>query len=447
MFAKTQQRKDTMKPFSVIGNYKEQALLSVMKAEGILSHVKVKNFLKRIEQNTYLNTEQFNKTYIQLVRNFAEFVQAIPTVEGGELGSLFAEGLHRALFAIESISQSEEEQDALFNFAIFSSALLLDLRKIFVNRRIFICNQDGEFVSEWLPFKGSMLTQGAEFYKIRIYQRPIENLSPYISLLLAYKIMPEAAFLWLTSDLRILNMWVAALSGDEEGSGGLAHYLKIAKERLELIKNPNFILPVEITTPEKTEMGEAFWNWLKNNLSDGSFDAGIYNVKDYIFIDADRIFKQYASQYGLDWQAVQRQFLTLGIAVATQEKFDPKQPEKLIIYFNRDEITPTVEKNLNEAAGARKSFFNTQNAVQIDSSIKTTQNADASNFRQGFVMAGAKWAQISDKVKSRNKTLIEFVDKIKERSKFHDLDHFLEKSAEENAKQQAAQIYFSSSKS
>lgn len=437
MFASSnlQKLKQPMKPFSTVGNFKEHSLLSVMKAEEMLSHVKIKNFLSQIEKNVFLSHEQFKSTYIALVKNFAEYTQAIPSIEGGELGSLFAEGLHRALFAIQALSKSEEEYDPLFQYAVFTSALLVDLRKLLVNHRVFISNEKGEFISEWSPFKGSIISLGAEFYKIRFYQRPIEQISPYVSLLLAQKMMPEAGFLWITSDLRILNLWLAALSGDEEGSGGLAHYLKLAKERLEQMKKANFILPIEVTTPEQTEMGENFWSWFKNILSEGDANfanSGIYNVEGFIFFDANKLFQAFDNA---NWRNAMEQFLLLGIAQSVQN-FNPKQPERLFIYIKQDEITPAIEKGLNEIVTSGKSFFNKQAGAQRQGFEKTQHQLQDSNVHQAHIAVSTKWSANISKEYKINENALKYAKEMKEKSKLHSLDTYLEKVAEKTAKEQ-----------
>src|SRR5579871_3450792 len=195
-------------------NYLEHSLFSVMAADELLRNVRWQAVLNQIRQAITLPDEHYQSVYQDLLANFAAFVQVLPVNPGGYLGTILDEGLHRALFAVQSYLETvtDADMDPLFAYAVFSAALLVDVRKVLANKKIMISDTNGIFISEWQPFAGPM--EPNSFYKIRNYSQPISRLSPYLTTVLALKVMPEKGYLWLCEDYSLLNMWLAALNGD-----------------------------------------------------------------------------------------------------------------------------------------------------------------------------------------------------------------------------------------
>ncbi|QLH43719.1 MAG: TraI domain-containing protein [Coxiellaceae bacterium] len=125
----------------------------------------------------------------------------------------------------------EQSPDPKFTYALFSAALLLDVRQILVDKQIMISDAQGRFIKEWSPFDGAMLSMG-NHYKIRRYDRPVAYVSRQLNVLFATKLMPKLGLSWLAANLDLLNMWLAVLVGDEAGAGSLGRILALTKLKI-----------------------------------------------------------------------------------------------------------------------------------------------------------------------------------------------------------------------
>lgn len=344
--------------------YQEQSLIPILAPEEMLQSLRIQKQLEQIQAKIKIPAEFYQEVYIPLFTCFADFVQLIPAIEGGILGSLLDEGLQRGLLALEAQDESAiAEADPLFTYALFTAALLLDLRQVWVNKKIMLADGKGTFIAEWSPLLATMQGAEATHYRIRHFRRPLFSLSPYLTILLAKQIIPDAGLAWLAGDLRLLNMWLAALTGDEEGGGGLTHFLKIAKLKLRAIEQkPRLIIPVEISTPEETKLGEAFWVWLRQVVAEGEVNAAdpaLHLTDEVVFLEVPKIFQEFCDKEKIaDWKSVYQQFMQLGIAGASDEEGEDKTPEQLFIHLSKDEILPVKkQEKAKETKSLAKSFF------------------------------------------------------------------------------------------
>lgn len=416
-------------PQKFMTSYQEQSLIEVLSADVLLANAQLQKQFKQIEQTVAIPKEYYQETYAGLIARFADYVQVMPSVTGGPLGSLLEEGLRRALLAIQLQLETAKEEEPIFTFAIFSAALLIDLRRLFLNRKIMISDQQGVFVSEWMPFEGSLPELSATHYKIRHFHRSLGQLSPYLTILLAKQVMPEAALLWLAEDFRLLNMWLAALCGDEEGAGSVGHFLNLAKIKMrQLEQKPKWSIPVEMTQPHETELGEAFWAWLKKNVIEEEMyqpDTGIYLVEEGIFLDVPKIFQDFCNKNKIsNPDLVRKQFLQLGIAAE-----NPENPEQLFIYLNKEESLPQKAQKKAEAKQAGRSFFKTTTDMQVIANKEQYEQVQASYRKQGLLIAEREWFFRASKKLEINKQLKEFVTAQKLKRRFAALARFIARKA------------------
>jgi hypothetical protein len=404
-------------------NYQEQSLFPVLTATELLKQPRWQKLLKQIEQIVNIPADYYQQTYASLISNFAEFVQIIPAIEKGQLGGLLDEGLQRALLAIQLQLQSSTEPDPVDTYAVFSAALLVDLRKLLANKKIMISNAKGAFIAKWCPFKGSMMGL-AGYYKIRPFRYPMGQLSPYLTLMLARQVMPEVGFLWLVENLRLFNMWLAALCGDEDSAGGVGHFLNLAKIRMRQTgQNSKFNMPVEIATPSETGLGEAFWQWLKKMLAEGAVnpsDPSVYLVEEGVFLKVPAIFQEFNNS---NWKAVRDQFNALGIA---EGDLNFNEKNQLFMYLNKDEIfsqNNNVQQKLNEMKDAKNvnnNFFATQR--------EQDQREGTNRLHQWQMLVGRAWlSEASQKLNklSVNKQLQELLVELRQTKKFAALEKYI----------------------
>src|SRR3990167_5778556 len=223
MFLKKGKISSAAKPSGRV--YRERSLFPVLSADQLLSGLERRRIIEQVTLFSGLEAKEFASYYTPLLNHFAEFVQVIPTSPGGRLGGLMNEGLRRGLVILQNVHERVNNKiDSQFAFAAFSAALLFDVGKVVAQQKIIISNKSGEYIQVWSPYAGLMKEFG-EYYKMRSYGTTPVRLSPYVPAVLARQLLSKKGFLWIAENNKLLNMWLAALSDDEGGAGGLGQLL------------------------------------------------------------------------------------------------------------------------------------------------------------------------------------------------------------------------------
>ncbi len=261
--------------------------------------------------------EFFQEAVNDLIANYAEFVQLIAAEDEPNLGSLLDLGLRRAKLVLELMRESDivaELQDPLFLYATFSAALLSEIRQVFSNKKIILSDAAGNYIDEWLPFTASLLVE-TDYYRVRPYYLPLQQVNPYVAPLLARQLLPAPVFNWLASDLSIFDQWFAALTGDEERGGRVGYWLSLIK--VKLVPSPQKIegFPVKIHDAIETELGDEFFEWLNEHLIElVKRQQGIQVVDEGILIAFPLLFRKFCqTKSNVEPNKVLQQFKQLGI--------------------------------------------------------------------------------------------------------------------------------------
>lgn len=363
--------------------YRERSLFPILSAEQLLAGMEQNRLLEQV--NRLVGDDMYQRFYLPLIQQFAQYVQVIPVNAGGRLGGLLNEGLRRAILATQAaFDQAKQPPDQPFIFAVFSAVLLFDIAKIVTQQQINISNKSGELLKIWNPYEGPMQQFGA-YYKMRHYGSAV-RLSPYITLMLARQIVPQNGFILLAQNSRLLNLWLAALCEDEGGAGGFTNLLTLSKQMLEQMRTRNELLSVvdvELSEPLETEAGEDFHDWLKEGLADGSLsvnqeDSLVHMVAEGVFIDA-AIFEQFSrttAKYRLEFDvtAIHRQYGLLGFTATTAEDLK-------FVQYNLAGTTSKASSSSVERLG--QGLLSSSSKRQ---SVKKTLIAEANNTKTGIVV-------------------------------------------------------------
>ncbi|AAO90105.1 helicase/relaxase domain-containing protein [Coxiella burnetii] len=281
--------------------YKPGMLVPVFSAAGLLKNGRYQFLLQQIETLSLLPTEQYAQLYEALVYRFVEFVQVLPIRLDEPLCSLMNEGLLRGVNSLNHYIQNHPEATPLERYALFSAGLLLEVAHAVVNQKIFITDEEGNFIKQWNPFSGPLIDDvETKHYKIMplssYYQRNIPSITP----ILVRQLLPDEGFLWLTSDMRVFSDWMQALRDDEgEGGGRFEHVLQLFKHKnIDGLFNTLPALPVNLQDSPATAHADAFLNWLKealatNQIKVNTSDAGVHVIPEGVFLEKTGIFKQY----------------------------------------------------------------------------------------------------------------------------------------------------------
>lgn len=278
--------------------YQAGKLLPILSARELLGMSRHQVLLQQLEPLTGLSNEQFSILYINLIEQFAEFVQVLPSQPNGILSGLLNEGFARAMSTLESFLGQKLPgfRDPLEIYAIFSASLLFDIHKAILDHRVTLTNDKGKFKDYWYPLEGSMCGK-ADFYKLysrgSIYQR----LDRSLTLILARQLMPVLGYMWLSSDIKIFAQWLDALRGD--ASGGVISECVLAHtphEIYEKLLASLGQLPVDMIESIATTEGDAFLAWLRDALEKGKLEfntaeAGVHFTAEGLLIEG-KVFKQ-----------------------------------------------------------------------------------------------------------------------------------------------------------
>lgn len=271
----------------------------VLSAEALLATEKRQLHIKNIKSLLNLPPKLYDSLYHRVIQQFAEFSQNLPETRYGTFanaGGFLDHGLERAARALslcltyffpqEKTFQNVSSQEALWLYAVFTAALLLDIGKIGVKFEVELCNKDGSIIKEWLPYTGPMVGQ-AKFYRYDYIKRNLDNLKRLITGLIARQILDQpnetpgtSGFDWIASNHDVLETWLTILQGERRlpmtsfmsmiplaEAQIIEHYLN-NQELPQRTTHPGEIpLSKEEKVSEKLDLGEEFLQWVRDKLA------------------------------------------------------------------------------------------------------------------------------------------------------------------------------------
>ena len=277
--------------------YRPGSLIPVLSAEKLLGTSGLRALMQEIESHIQIPSAYFEVLYLQVIHRFTEMVQLLPLEEDGVLAGLLNRSIARACLLLRQFNnQNEKEQDPLVAYALFTSALLLDLGKILHHFSVTLVLEDDDTNVEWQPFSGSMVFAKAKYYKLLPKTLNKLGLDQETTALLARQILPSEGFFWLYSDPSVFYEWLLILRGAPiEDLGRLSLIFSLLKHdellaMVALLEQPIF----ELAEDQQVEEAELFLAWLKDGIDSGSLKVnqnGIHYFEGELFIESS--FFQY----------------------------------------------------------------------------------------------------------------------------------------------------------
>lgn len=312
----------------------KQRVKSVLTAKQLLTGEKREEHLKSIKSLLNLPPKLYDSLYYKAIEHFVEFVQELPDTGTFLRSSTFLDhGIERAARALslcltyffpeEKTLQNISSQQALWIYAVFSAALLLDIGKLAVKYQVDIANKEGVKIKEWLPYSGPLTAQG-KFYIYSISKENRDYLRRLVTGLLARQLLtyPEPAtegkttiggFNWIASNPEVLEAWLSIMQGEGKPVGFLRVIPMAEAEILrQRIARQHTDFNADETLPP-LENAKAFLEWLQNSLGQDTItvnktDSFIHSVPEGILITQDA-FKAFAEEHKLsNPEAIEREF-------------------------------------------------------------------------------------------------------------------------------------------
>lgn len=306
----------------------------IQAAEVLLASEKRQLHIKNIKSLLNLPPKLYDNLYHKAIKQFAEFTQNLPETQHGMFGKeggFLDHGLERAsralslclnhFFPHEKSFQSASPQEALWVYAVFTAALLLDVGKMAVKYDVELCSKDGSVIKQWLPYTGPMTKQG-KFYRFSFIKRNLDNLKRLITGLLARQVLDQSSeednftnnnavngFNWIAGNPDVLETWLIILQGDRRlPMTSFMSVIPIAEAQIienYLALHPiidNKQQPKDENLKQAAEIGEEFLRWIRDKLATEQItinqeDSNVHVVEDGVLLDPE-LFEMFIQQSG-----------------------------------------------------------------------------------------------------------------------------------------------------
>lgn len=297
----------------------------------------------QIKSMIMLDEPAYTNLCLPLLNRFALYCQQLPDSSNTyytQLGGLLDYALNRTEAALALFSQfvllddnqQWSEEQKLWQYALFSAALLQGIGKLYLDYKIDTYDTKSSFLKAWNPLLDNPLSTGK--YSYEFAKEADKSLRGRINLLTARVIMPGAGLSWLSSNLEVFQVWLALLDEDFEEAGTLgallirADALAIQRFLQHFLQDEEIKKPVrirartfneEVSPQQKIDQqaGAEFINWLMKSLSTGEISlnqASLFLVPEGLLL-LPELFKLFIKEHPnfKNWLAIQRGLLTLGL--------------------------------------------------------------------------------------------------------------------------------------
>ncbi|HAU0888638.1 TPA: helicase [Legionella pneumophila] len=321
-------------------------LIRMVTAEQFLSEEKRQVLLQKMRALSGLEASRYESLCFVLVENLVNYCQNLPETANSyysQPGGLVDHALNRteaALSLFKEFTVQEQpdllsEEQKLWQYALYSAAILQGLGKLFDEFRINLFDSNGQLLKQWNPLLESLIQTGS-YYDYQFEKEADVEFRRRLNLLLARTLMPASGFAWIASNPEVLAVWLALLNEDYRSAGTLGAILiradAIAIQRYFLAfmarsgarrsgrygRAVTFTggVPESITEKEQA-IGVEFIQWLIKSLDEGRImvnKAPLFMVPGGMLMCPEmfQLFVREHPEYK-NWQAIQNGFLSLGL--------------------------------------------------------------------------------------------------------------------------------------
>jgi integrating conjugative element relaxase (TIGR03760 family) len=200
-----------------------------------LGEDKRKTLLNKMRDLCGLETSRYESLCTVLVENLVNYCQSLPETSNSyysQPGGLVDHSLNRteaALSLFQEFMVQEQpgfysEEQMLWQYALYSAAILQGIGKLFVDYQINLFDANGQLLKPWNPLLESLINTGS-YYAFDFQKESDIEFRRRLNLLLAKSLMPVSGFTWIASNPQILEVWLALLNEDQRSAGTLGAIL------------------------------------------------------------------------------------------------------------------------------------------------------------------------------------------------------------------------------
>lgn len=321
-------------------------LVRIVGVEQLLSEEKRSVLLEQLKENCVLESLRFDSLCTSLIQNLVNHCQGLPDSSNSyyaHVGGLLDYALNRTdaalalfkhyLIADEHADFSEEQK--LWQYALFSAALLQGMGKLHSDYLIELYDNNGHFLKTWNALLESLVLLGSH-YRYSFQKEVPSDLRRRLNSLMARLLMPISGFSWIASNPQVLTVWLALLDEDLYSAGTLGAILiradAIAKQRYfkhrylhrakafstgPLGRASTFAGGPSDISDREQQVGIEFIQWLIQMLESNIIminKAPLLLIPEGVLMSPD-IFKWFIRDHPeyKNWQAIQKALLSLGL--------------------------------------------------------------------------------------------------------------------------------------
>ena len=321
-------------------------LLPMASATQFLADNKRQVLLEKIKAFSGLEVARYESLCATLIDNLISYCKGLPDSANSyysQVGGLAdhalnrteaALGLFQEFIIVEPEGLSEEQN--LWQYALYSAALLQGIGKLFIDYRINLYDINGQLLKQWNPLLESLNNVGS-YYTYEFQKDGDIEFRRRLNLLIAKAIMPPSGFNWIASNPEVLAIWLALLNEDQASAGTLGailiradsiaiqRYLAEFLAKAGLGRNGGPLgragtlsdrVPESLADKEQA-IGAEFIQWMIQSLEKGLIminKAPLWMVPGG-FIMCAEMFQLFVREHPefKNWQAIQKAFSSLGL--------------------------------------------------------------------------------------------------------------------------------------
>lgn len=353
---------------------KSSSVYKIEPAKELLTEQSFEQLIKDIQSQLIIPQDNFNQVYQTTIDRFAEFVQALPNLKYQNFnfakGQLFL-ALIRSSITLETAdnypcpiiknskvtSYGHERRAAVWQYAIFTAALLLDIGRTINSLSLLTCGEKAENRHNWFPFEGPMTINNSSntHYTYKIHPSKHRKFNHKLSIIFAKMIVPDYLLSWMSTEEDIFFEWLSLLEDEVSGSGTMhklvvvsirnllnsymgihlpeqvlklvPHHIKIKQQyhKDSFWKGVEFSLKGQKDQRSRernnqSNHGSDFLEWLRDGLANKNItvnqkDSKVHISPEGVFLLNPEIFIEFSKQSpaSANWQTVFKQFVSSGI--------------------------------------------------------------------------------------------------------------------------------------
>lgn len=410
-------------------------LTRIIPASHFLTEDRRQALLVKMRELSQLAAPRYESLCLPLIESLVLYCQNLPETANSyysQAGGLVDHALNRTEAALSLFQEymvhapgdSLSEEQLLWQYALYSAALLQGLGKLFVDYRVSLFDSNGKSLKEWNPLLESLGSIG-QYYAYEFQKEPELEFRRRINLLLAKALIPASGFAWLASHGEVLAVWLALLNEDERSAGTLGAILiradAIAIQRYfsEFMHRHGSNHPAgpygkigtfaggtpETLLEKEQNAGLDFIQWMIKSLDEGLIminKAPLFMVPGGMLMCQEmfQLFVREHPEYK-NWQAVKNGFLALGLhqrgadgnATVHFEQMQNQQMQSGIVFSKYAIALPATVK-VQQLSGKLESMSAMELTHRASSHIQLMQaNTAAASSLQKLNAAG-QWAVV-----------------------------------------------------